>query len=803
MLRSLALFIITFILFSQSAFAVKPAWKIQKLHEDTLRRVAIAHRRAEADSIRMHVVQVVFSMDYADSLLKQINHLHNTLNSITNQSKYGFKTIEIDKNLKDMQTSIQVISESLARDSTVLNISNLQMFKGLLIDMVEKLHGWKDALYTDKKDLEKMSSDMNAFIRDSLAQKVASDSNFANLHLDELLILTERWKEAKAITNDNIVRIDTLQANVSRSYFDLTELQNIVNNQLAGTATKAFSKEYNFLWDIHPATTLDEVTYYTKQSFNERMKVLKYYLTLNIAAWLSIVIIGFVFFLWVFRNYRRIKAIPVNGDVEAFPFKYIHPVPVLSTLIFILSLAPFYGFDQPALYVEILQLLVLIPLTFLFLRTWPHQLFFYWGLLVALCACTSVMNAIITPGWPLRFFLLGLNIVSVLFGVRFLSAYKKTMPLGKMVWVVAILYIVMNVLAIISNTAGRLTLAKILTSAGVAGLTQIIGLFVLVYISIEAFYLQMKSSRIASGMAQKFSYEEIQNGLFSLLSIGAIVFWLITFATNLEIYNGVRAFLDTLLNTQRSIGSTSFTIGNILSFILILYVVSVLQKYIGYFFGETEEDFVGDLDKKESRLVIFRLIIIMVGFFIAVVASGLPVDKVTVVLGALGVGIGLGLQNIVYNLVSGVILIFEKPMQIGDYIEVADKQGRVQNIGIRASKLVTPDGSEIIVPNGDILSSHMVNWTRSNNNRRTKLSFGIEPSSELETAKSVILEELKASPHVIPERPVEILVNNLSEKSAAISINVWINSIYKEEEFKSEVLANIYKRLSEKNVKIV
>jgi len=197
------------------------------------------------------------------------------------------------------------------------------------------------------------------------------------------------------------------------------------------------------------------------------------------------------------------------------------------------------------------------------------------------------------------------------------------------------------------------------------------------------------------------------------------------------------------------------------------------------------------------------LIIIMVGFFIAVVASGLPVDKVTVVLGALGVGIGLGLQNIVYNLVSGVILIFEKPMQIGDYIEVADKQGRVQNIGIRASKLVTPDGSEIIVPNGDILSSHMVNWTRSNNNRRTKLSFGIEPSSELETAKSVILEELKASPHVIPERPVEILVNNLSEKSAAISINVWINSIYKEEEFKSEVLANIYKRLSEKNVKIV
>jgi small-conductance mechanosensitive channel len=235
----------------------------------------------------------------------------------------------------------------------------------------------------------------------------------------------------------------------------------------------------------------------------------------------------------------------------------------------------------------------------------------------------------------------------------------------------------------------------------------------------------------------------------------------------------------------------------------VLYIVSVLQKYVGYFFGETEEDFLGDQDKKESRIVIFRLIIIMLGFFIAVVASGLPVDKVTVVLGALGVGIGLGLQNIVYNLVSGVILIFEKPMQIGDYIEVSDKKGRVENIGIRASKLVTADGSEVIVPNGDILSSHMVNWTRSNNNRRSQLSIEIEPASELQQAKDIILAELKENHFVIQGRPVEILLKNLNEKSVEISINVWINSIYKEEEFKSELRSILYTKLGEKEIKII
>ena len=187
----------------------------------------------------------------------------------------------------------------------------------------------------------------------------------------------------------------------------------------------------------------------------------------------------------------------------------------------------------------------------------------------------------------------------------------------------------------------------------------------------------------------------------------------------------------------------------------------------------------------------------------AVVASGLPVDKVTVVLGALGVGIGLGLQNIVYNLVSGVILIFEKPMQIGDYIEVGDKKGRVQNIGIRSSKLVTPDGSEVIVPNGDILSSHMVNWTRSNNHRRAEITFSIKPSEQLQLAKDTITEELSANTFVIQGQPIDILVNNLAADSAMLTINVWINSIYKEQEFKSEILSSLYNKLAAKGIKIV
>ena len=93
-------------------------------------------------------------------------------------------------------------------------------------------------------------------------------------------------------------------------------------------------------------------------------------------------------------------------------------------------------------------------------------------------------------------------------------------------------------------------------------------------------------------------------------------------------------------------------------------------------------------------LILIRLGILSAGILIAFAASGIPIDKLTIIIGALGVGIGFGLQNIVNNLVSGVILAFERPVQIGDAIEVGNRYGVIKEIGIRSGKIVTVEGSE-------------------------------------------------------------------------------------------------------------
>src|SRR5581483_6721160 len=108
---------------------------------DSAKKAAVVQRKQKAELIKQNVVPVVFSNEHADSLLQRIDRLHTILNNITNQSKFGFKTEEIEKEIKGIESGVDVISASLSRDSTVLNIDNLQMFRGLLKDMADKLHG--------------------------------------------------------------------------------------------------------------------------------------------------------------------------------------------------------------------------------------------------------------------------------------------------------------------------------------------------------------------------------------------------------------------------------------------------------------------------------------------------------------------------------------------------------------------------------------------------------------------------------------------------------------------------------------
>jgi small-conductance mechanosensitive channel len=209
------------------------------------------------------------------------------------------------------------------------------------------------------------------------------------------------------------------------------------------------------------------------------------------------------------------------------------------------------------------------------------------------------------------------------------------------------------------------------------------------------------------------------------------------------------------------------------------------------------------VERKSSKLTLLRLVVTIIGVLLAVTASGIPLDKLTVVLGALSVGIGLGMQNIVNNFVSGIILIFEKPFQIGDFIELADKKGKIQDIGIRASKMLTQQGSEVIIPNGDLISNRFTNWTINSAYVQSEIVLKVNISSDIEKVSGIITEEIGKSDVLVKDEKPEILINAISADTIELHIHIWISSVYAEPGFKNQLFRSLIPRFNTEQIKLM
>jgi small-conductance mechanosensitive channel len=263
--------------------------------------------------------------------------------------------------------------------------------------------------------------------------------------------------------------------------------------------------------------------------------------------------------------------------------------------------------------------------------------------------------------------------------------------------------------------------------------------------------------------------------------------WFIVIASNLNIWESLSKATGKLLHNPITIGSVTFTLAGILLFFVIVWMAHLLQNYVAYFFGELDnDDEAENINKQQhSKLLITRLVVLIIGYLLAVAASGMPMDKLSIVIGALGVGIGLGLQNIVTNFVSGIILIFDRPIQVGDIIEVSSQSGRIKSMGLRTTKINAANGAEIIIPNGNILSQNITNWTYTDNLKLVEINFSVTGDTNPENINEIILKTLQTLPLVEADRTPQIYYNSLSDDNFKILVKFWCR-IYRTE----EVLSN-------------
>ncbi|WP_187262937.1 mechanosensitive ion channel family protein [Pontibacter beigongshangensis] len=741
-----------------------------------------------------------------DSLLARVEEARVTLDRINSINRRGFSTSSTEQSLPEIEANLHTIEQNLSFYSRVIDLKNLQMYKVLLTNMQQVLDNRRTILSGFNRELIGMNAEINSFSSDTVLLALSTDSLFSTLYRNEIGLLRDQWQLASGATSQNLEKINKIQTVISGLYFKSTELQGRVDELLRAYNSRNFSREYAYIWNAEDhAVEEEQLAYMLRKSYEGQHQLLNYYFRENWHNWLWLLGITLLFGWWVFNNYRKIRQDNSQARVTYKQIKYLKPVPVLSSLVLALNIAPFFDLHPPTAYVEIMQFFLMLALTVLFWRNWPRNLFYYWIAIFVLFIVFAISSSIINPSPALRVGLLVFNSISVVFGLFFTRHIRQALSLAGFVKQVSVIYIVLNVLAIIFNIFGRLTLAKITSTAAIFGLTQIIGLQILVELITEAFFLQIEANKLSDRSESRFNldYRKMEAITTKALSFLVVIFWLAIFTTNLNIYTPIYSFLEGVLTTTRNLGSITFTIGNVLLFFIILYLANKLQQYVGYFFGVRNNDFITGRNIKGSRMIILRLVLMVAGFLLAISASGMPLTNITVVLGALGVGIGLGLQNIVNNLVSGIILIFERPFELGDSIEIGTKKGRVKDIGIRSSRLVTTEGSEVIVPNGDLLSGQVTNWTLNNRNVRVELLIKVDPATDLELVKQYIKEEVERSPNALKRIPPEVLLNNITSAALELKVVFWVTNIQQDQAVRSEVLLRIYRRLTGNDIKLL
>lgn len=196
-----------------------------------------------------------------------------------------------------------------------------------------------------------------------------------------------------------------------------------------------------------------------------------------------------------------------------------------------------------------------------------------------------------------------------------------------------------------------------------------------------------------------------------------------------------------------------------------------------------------------------QIFIICLGLFLAFAASGIPLDKITIILGALSVGIGLGLQGLVNNLVSGLIIAFENTVKVGDLIEIEGKPGIMKSIGFRSSVVNMFEGSTVVIPNGELISQKLINWT-TGKGRKLTLIIGISYESDLEKALA-LLKEIIAEDSRIRHLPnPRVVPVEFADSSIEIEVSIWLNNYFDFPFVKGDIVSKTNEQFKLNGIKI-
>lgn len=253
-----------------------------------------------------------------------------------------------------------------------------------------------------------------------------------------------------------------------------------------------------------------------------------------------------------------------------------------------------------------------------------------------------------------------------------------------------------------------------------------------------------------------------------------------------------------------TLGEQRIELWTILYFLFLIFLLLYATKYLtNWIVTKALAKSKIDIGVRTSIGKISRYVIITFGVVIILQTLGINLSSLTILAGALGLGIGFGLQNITNNFVSGIIILIERPIKVGDRIEVGKIAGDVVDISMRATTIVTNDNIAMIVPNSEFISSSVINWSYTDRKVRFNFPLGVSYKENPEKIREILIDVALQNDGVMENPKPDVLFTEFGDSSLNFNLRVWTSKyIDRPGVLKSQLYYEIFKRFKQEGIEI-
>jgi potassium-dependent mechanosensitive channel len=685
--------------------------------------------------------------------------------------------VEIERAYPDFSASVRAL---LSRSRKLLNTQRstavVQNLRGTWATVRRRLDGWQTVLkqrsnylHNDVIALRQESETWTTTKEGAAQQELPPD---LLEEIDQNLRLIQQTEQAVLTRRNEILK---LQGGVAELGIELDQLDDELQTASDTERAMLFRLDAPPIWkapEAKPVPTAPVEPETTPQT----LEVVQLYLwsLLSVIALQAGVFAVVLVLLLLLR--RRSVCWPSGGDSAIGKLRFVAGRPysaaLLITIVAGLSLDP----RAPDLLVNLGWLLMLVPL----LRIIPGIISpgmkaGVW-LLAALYAANLFVKFFPGQAIPTRLMVVLFEAVAIGGLVWLDRSLRKTLSSSgwRRATIVAVRIAAgLLCIAVVAEIAGATGLSRYLLSAvlrSVYGAVAVYGMVLIVQGALEKAVHSRSGSALVLG--------QLTPGLQDNLSWGMSWLGLISFiALMLKAFRVAEPLLRTARTASKqtiSLGAIDFTLGAAVTFVGVLLATAILSRVLRFLLSA---GLYGRMAVQrgtgEAVSKLLHYTVLTGGFLLALGAAGIDLNRFTLLAGAVGVGVGLGLQTIVNNFVSGLILLFERPLHVGDKITVGDTSGEVKDIGIRASRIHTWEGADVIIPNGNLISGNFTNWTLSDDRRRGELKVGAAYGTHPGRVLRILRELASAQPLIIKEPPPSALFTGFGESSLDFCVRYW------------------------------